>query len=247
MSPPTVLIKGKPRVDRSLRENLVLWRYLDTAKFFDFLHNKRLFFPRGDRFQDKFEGAFTRSLRRAIEEAYAKNKIDFTYEKFRTKLRERVFLNCWHLGPNDSMAMWRLYGQSPCSVAITTTVGRLRAALQEQKLPFHVSIEKVSYVNHWRDPKLDISPYSRIFAYKLKAYAFEREVRVLIDRSIDEFDSEIDDTGIPIPVSLKTLLRSIVISPEAENWFAQLVQAITGQNGVNAPVHRSKLSVESPI
>jgi len=46
-----------------LQRNTVLWRYLDAAKLFDFFENATLFFCRADHFSDKFEGAFTPTLR----------------------------------------------------------------------------------------------------------------------------------------------------------------------------------------
>lgn len=242
MCPSVALIKGEPRISAALADKDVLWRYLDTAKVLDFLHNQVLFFCRGDQFQDKFEGAFTESLKHAIEKSYDDNKINFTYEKFRQRIRERVFVNCWHRSTDDSMAMWNLYGQSPCSVAITTTVGRLRKSLHEQYLPHLISIERVEYVKHWRDPDLDISPYSRVFAYKTKAYDFEKEVRVLIDRTVDEFDTAVYEKGMSIRVNHKTLLRSVVVAPESPPWFESLIRKVADRYGITAPVRRSKLA-----
>lgn len=235
-------IPGKPRVHKELNGNAVLWRYLDAAKFFDFIHQKTLFFCRGDQFEDKFEGAFTESLKHAIEKSYQDNNIDFTYEEFRKRLRERVFVNCWHKSPDDSMAMWSIYGRSSCSVAITTTVEQLKSTLTEQKLPYDISIEKVEYVKHWRDPSLDIAPYSRVFSYKTKAYEFEKEVRVLIDRLNGEFKAEVPEVGMAIKIKHSTLLRSIVVAPEAPIWFETLVREVTKQYGIVVPVRRSKLA-----
>jgi hypothetical protein len=92
---------------------------------------------------DKFEGAFTRSLRSAIRNSYEENEIDFTYEEFKKRLRERIYVNCWHRGPDDNMAMWTIYGGSSPSVAITTTLGKLKQALSDADLPHFVSIRKV--------------------------------------------------------------------------------------------------------
>lgn len=244
MSPVTIHTRGKPRVHSELGGTDVLWRYLDAAKFFDFIHQQTLFFCRGDQFGDKFEGAFTESLKHAIEKSYHDHKIDFTYEEFRKRLRERVFVNCWHRSGDDSMAMWSIFGRSSCSVAITTTVDQLKNALFEQKLPYDISIEKVEYVKHWRDPSLDIVPYSRVFAYKTKAYDFEKEVRVLIDRSAGEFEAEMPDAGMTVKVKHTTLLRSIVVAPEAPIWFETLVREVSERYDILAPVRRSKLATD---
>lgn len=240
----SLTIIRKAKVSQNLSDRTVLWRYLDAAKFLHLLHTQTLFFARGDQFEDKYEGAFTRSIKHAIESSYQNNEIAFSYDEFKKRLRERVFINCWRKSSNDSMAMWNLYGRSSAAVAITTTVGQLRNAIDEAKLHPRVSITEVEYVKHWRDPQLKISPYSNVFAYKLVAYDFEQEVRVLIDRFDEEFDSPVPETGMPVGISLKTLLRSIVVSPEAEPWFLELVEGVVKKYDVAVSVHRSKLAFE---
>lgn len=235
-------IPGKPRVSPELDDQDVLWRYLEAAKFLDFLHHQTLFFTRGDRFEDKFEGAFTKSLKHSIERSYKDNNIDYTFDQFRRRLRERVFVNCWHRGQDDSMAMWQIYGKSSCSLALTTTVGQLRQSLEEQDLRYELAIEKVQYVKHWDDPELDIAPYSRVFAYKTNPYEYENEVRVLIDRFHGEFDSGMPEDGMPIKVAHKTLLRSIVIAPEAPAWFESLIREVAQRYGITVSVSRSMLA-----
>ena len=216
--------------------------HLPGRKFFDFSENTSLFFCRADHFDDKFEGAFTPSLRDQIEASYIENKIPYTYAQFKETMRNHVFLNCWHRDRDDSAAMWALYGKSACSVAITTTVGRLAGCLLKANLPYDLAIEKVEYIKHWRDPKIDVMPYARIFAYKTRAYEHEKEVRVLLDRSINEFDVNMPAGGMPIKVDAAALLRSIVIAPEAPAWFEQLIRKTVIRYGLSAPVRRSKLA-----
>lgn len=242
--PSVIHIPGRPRISALLQPADVLWRYVDAAKFFDFLENSTLFFCRADKFADKFEGAFTPSLKQQIETSYQENKIDFTYAKFKRRMRETVFINCWHRNRDDSAAMWALYGKSDCAVALTTTVGQLARALEEQDLPWDLAIEKVEYVKHWRDPSLDIAPYARVFAYKTKAYEHEREVRVLLDRSLNEFNGEMPESGMVVNVNPATLLRSVVLAPEAPKWFQQLVRKAAVRYKLPADIHISKLAAD---
>ena len=232
------------RIDKGLSKSNILWRYLDMAKLMDFLENRTLFFSRADCFEDKYEGAFTKSLRHRIEDAYVRNNIDFSYEEFKECLRERVYINCWHKSAHDSMAMWRLYGTSTNSVAITTTVGRLAKVLERCEYKNYIAIRKVRYVNHWRDPELNIRPYSNIFTYKLKAYDYEKEVKVILDLFSETFDTDPFEGGIPIKVDVVELTRSVVVSPEAPAWFYDLVVDIVEKYELSAPVIRSKLSLE---
>jgi len=227
-----------------LRRDTVLWRYLDAARLFDFFENSTLFFCRADRFSDKFEGAFTPSLRAQISAAHARGEIDYDYEQFKRRMRESVFINCWHRNQDDSAAMWALYGKSDCAVALTTTVGQLTdiaADIEEHR----ISIARVEYVKHWSDPKLDVSPdYTRIFAYKTKAYEYEKEVRVIIDRTRDGPPTDPRQPGICVPIDAGRLLRSIVISPDAPPWFEGLVRQSARRYGIRAPVRRSKLATD---
>jgi hypothetical protein len=241
---------AQPRIviDGQLRHDTVLWRYLDAAKLFDFFENSTLFFCRADRFSDKFEGAFTPTLRQQISDSYARGEIDYTYEQFKRRMRESVFINCWHRSQDDSAAMWALYGKSECAVALTTTVGQLADTLEGMDEDHTIRIARVDYVKHWSDPKLDISPdYARVFTYKTKAYEYEKEVRVIIyrtGRSGRALRPELLQSGILVPIDAATLMRSIVIAPDAPPWFEKLVRQSALRYGIEAPVRRSKLATD---
>jgi hypothetical protein len=169
-------------------------------------------------------------------------------------MRESVFVNCWHRSQDDSAAMWALYGKSDCAVALTTTVGQLANALEAAGHEHAPWIARVEYVKHWSDPKLDVQPdYARVFAYKTKAYEYEKEVRVIIDRTKDRRDCAADgpraglalvQPGIVVPVDAARLLRSIVIAPDAPPWFEKLVRQSALRYGLQAPVRRSKLATD---
>jgi hypothetical protein len=234
------LIKGTVNVDNSLGQNNVLWRYLDTARFLDYAVSQRLYLCRADKFEDQFEGSFTQSIRHAIEKSYADNQIDSTYQDFKEKLRKSVYINCWHKSPNDSMAMWKLYGTSNFAVAITTTVQQLETVVNAAKIDGYVALKKVKYVRHWRDPSLKINPYADVFSYKVTAYDYEKEVRVIVDRFGENHIN--DKSGILIDAPSKDLVRSVVVSPEAPDWYRAMIEKVTKDYGIDAPVRRSRLA-----
>nr|AGU11984.1 hypothetical protein [uncultured organism] len=230
-----------------LHADTVLWRYLDAAKLFDFFENSTLFFCRADHFRDKFEGAFTPTLRDQISASFARGEIDYNYEEFKRRMRESVFINSWHRNQDDSAAMWALYGKSDCAVALTTTVGQLSDTLREADTEHAAWIARVEYVKHWSDPELDISQdYARIFTYKTKAYEYEKEVRVIIDRTPHAHapGRELLEEGILIRIDPARLLRSIVVAPDAPLWFENLVRQSALRYGIAAPVRRSKLAAD---
>ena len=168
---------------------------------------------------------------------------EITYEEFKQRLRERIYVNCWHRGPDDNMAMWTIYGGSSPSVAITTTVGKLKQALSDADLPHFVSIRKVSYIRHWKDPEIDIKPYSNIFAYKVRAYDYEKEVRAIIDRLEEDIDDEMEP-GMYVTISRNQLLRSIVVSPEAPVWFKKMIKEIIQDYDLDVIIRRSHLDTK---
>lgn len=235
------LIPGTPRLGAYLHPDQILWRYLDTAKFADLITKKSLHFCRGDQFEDKFEGSFTSGIAKAIDAAYQKNSINFTYAEFRKRLRERVFVNCWHRGIDDNVAMWKLYGQSQCALAITTTAQQLANAIEGGGAHHEFLIERVKYIKHWRNPKLQINPYSRVFAYKVKAYEYENEVRVILDRLAATFADPMNEIGMTVPVNLGILLRSIVLAPGSPAWYEGVIRRLAADYGVICEIRRSKL------
>jgi hypothetical protein len=109
----------KVRLGDGVNADDVLWRYLDAAKFLDFIHHQIMFFSRGDQLIDKFEGMLQVSEKDSIKRVYEVEKIVSTSEEFNDSVREGVFVNCWHQSADDSMAMWTIYGRSSCSVALT--------------------------------------------------------------------------------------------------------------------------------
>ena len=138
-------LKKKDSKTKELSKSIILWRYLDLAKFIDLLQNSSLFLARVDKFQDKFEGSFTQSVKKLIERNYKENDIDFTYDKFKTGLKKGIFINCWHQGTKENMAMWHLYGKSSNAIAITTTVGKLEKQIESHNSNGKISIRKVEY------------------------------------------------------------------------------------------------------
>ncbi len=234
--------KKHRNVSGELSRSLILWRYLDLAKFMDLLENSSLYLTRADKFEDKFEGSFTKSIKKLIEMSYQENNIDFTYEQFKSGLRKGVFVNCWHQGTKESMAMWRLYGKSSNAVAITTTVGKLANELQVHNRNNNISIKKVEYIDHFDDPKIDVSKYTNIFAYKNDAYSFENEVRIIADHYPNPAVMGVDSSGYSLEVKLSNLLRSIVVSPESPEWFFNLINQICTKYKCSNFVQRSKLA-----
>jgi hypothetical protein len=88
--------------------------------------------------------------------------------------------------------------------------------------------------------------YSNVFRYKAVGYAFEKEVRVILDRFDSTFEAASKDEGVLLPVDLKVFLRSVVVSPECSPWFRAVIKDIAHKYGVSCPVRTSSMS-KQPI
>jgi len=237
-------LKGYDIVDSGLTPSNILWRYMDLGKFIDLLESRSLRLSRADTFSDKFEGSFTPSLKLLIEKAYDENGLQMTYREFKDKLRERIYINCWCNRKTDSIAMWKLYGQSDNAIAVTTTVSRIRNAVMGSKYPLKTYIRKVNYIDHLDNPEIEIRPYSNIFSYKQKAYDYEKEVRIVLDLYHEMYKDREIPKSISIPAKLEDFISAVVISPFAEEWFSDLVKSIMIRYKLDVPVTPSKLSFE---
>ena len=82
-----------------------------------------------------------------------------------------------------------------------------------------------------------------IFSYKLKAYTYENEIRAVIDTFHYTYDQTApDDYGLKVPIDIEKLLRSIVIAPNAPEWFVDLIKDVVKRYGLKTPVRKSKLA-----
>lgn len=231
--------------DHNLNQARVLRRYLDLPKYLDLLRTRHLYFRRADKFNDRFEGALTPSICAAFDQAHAEGLMDVNAEEFRRRCRESHYVNCWTKGAKDNMALWQIYGGATNSVAITTTVGRL--IQQAWQWDETVHIEEVKYIDHFQNPDMIIGGRTEVLKYKHLAYKFENELRVLIGTVHD--DDEENPLGVTSPVGivrpisdLNAFIRTVVVAPEAEDWFYELVVDVTRKYGVKRKVNRSQLT-----
>jgi hypothetical protein len=198
----------------------VLWRYMDFAKFVEMLESQSLWFGRVDQLEDPLEGTHTdaelKGIRKYIEEKRGKQLICL----FRLS-RRALYVNCWHSGSSESLAMWDLYGKGIGIVAIKSTVGRLKEAVATHDEP--VFISKTRYVD-WNDaPGLDnvLVACSR----KDLSYRHESEVRVII-MGFSNDPSRRRKLGVRIPVDTGRLIAEVVVGPREPKWVIHLVKQV---------------------
>lgn len=213
------------------RRSTVLWRYMDFAKFVEMLESGTLWLVRVDQLEDPLEGTHTDAelarIRRNVEPERAQRLIDV----FRTA-RSEVYVNCWHSGSTESLAMWDLYGKGSGIVAVKSTVGRLRQAVATCDMP--VFISKVKYID-WNDhPGIDnvLVACSR----KDLSHRHESEVRAMV---LAPYSGASDHVGIRVSVDLKRMLTGVIVGPREPAWIVRLVEQLMKEHGLPQAVTAS--------
>jgi len=130
-----------------------------------------------------------------------------------------VFCNCWYLGPDESVAMWRLYGRET-GIAVESTPRLLDEAIKGFAKPslcvgeFYPEVAAVRY-----DREVDDYYSNHPWLLKTKAFTHEKEIRVFA--KVKTFRKQ----GVDILVDVSKLIRKVVLTPFAEQWELEALKA----------------------
>lgn len=208
-------------------EKINAWRYLDTAKFVSLLLFRALPLIRIDRFDDKFEGLYTKRLASEITEIGKENGTDpsIITEQINAmthsaeESRRGVFASCWCLQDHESEAMWRIYCKGGDGVAIVLPYNKLYDSVSKTPKTYAGAVKYIDFVNELIRQG---NPVKRAM-YKRREFAHEHEARVL------RYDLGLRDRREPMPEAIllpwdaAELVERIVISPYAPAWYFESV------------------------
>lgn len=247
-----------PTLYSQIVNNVVLWRFMDLAKFISMLKEQALYFPRADQFEDPLEGAkgllknkrdWDSFYRKFFEKTVRNPPDGIGFDKTDDEVRREVkrllaqfndigntqqrstFISCWHENPHESEAMWRLYTTAlPFAVAVQTTRDKLYRALHRNP---DITIGRVSYLDY----ESQFANINGCYWNKRKSFEHEREVRaILVDHTAG------DVTGKLMPTNLRLLIDHIYVSPVAPAWFRALVVDVTRRYEVRKRIVQSSLN-----
>jgi hypothetical protein len=216
------------------RDQQKIWRYMDFAKFVSMLKTSALFFCLAENFDDEFEGSFTFANleRRKLRDYDVSNETEFN-----RSMKSEFSLNCWHMNDGESAAMWDIYSAGDKAIAITSTYGRLRAALSKQYV-----IGAVNYIDY----TTDIIPEGRVytpFFHKRKSFAHENELRVLASGHTE--GASIADGGLYASVDLSDLITAVYVSPKSPGWYREVVEEVVRRFGLIFSVQQSSMDASA--
>jgi len=221
-------------------DQTVVWRYMDFPKFIHLLETSTLWFCRLDVLEDPAEASFTDAevLRLTHEEERESERhLGPILLNVPALMRVTTFVNCWRAGRDESMAMWDLYGRASGSIAVKSTIGHLKHAVES--LSDEVYVGEVRYV----DPEAICFNGNALAmcVRKSLSYRHETEVRMLIWRpgiapaslasqrtpaswraALDELKPTIPP-GIPVRINLAATIAEVVVGPREPEWLRNMV------------------------
>jgi hypothetical protein len=222
-------------------DDAVIWRYMDLAKFLALLERKALFFVRMTELRDPFEGHLTRTTverLRATPAAHPENERERLPEIIEHNLgvasqsREIICVSCWHQNQVESAAMWELYMPSGQGIAIRTTFSRFKASFTSPKPDVVAGL--VRYVD-FESFEVDSSNIFNSGIIKRLSFEHEREFRAFV------LDGSNLNAGVSVSVELDVLVESVLVSPAAPAWYAELIGEVATRYALKAAVSQSEL------
>lgn len=212
------------RINHSMDENISIWRYMDMSKFSLLVSRKKLWFSRGDLLRDEHEGAYPECMVRDRESKWSNAEINVRLERGSKEGRKHTYVSCWTKQDPESFAMWKIYTPNSTGIAIQSTIGKLSNCFIKKPNDsferFDVRIEPIEYdldeINNM--PKED--DFVR-FQHKLKAYNYEKEVRVRLTSIPTVEEPRI---GIELSVDLNVLFGKIYLSHRLGDGLEQFVK-----------------------
>lgn len=213
-----------PELPRSLLEEASIWRYFTFAQFLALLEFRALHFTRVDLLPDPFVDSVGQPSLGALPGMTA-DAIQRSLELMRIS-RQAVFVNCWYANRHDLPDVWTRCGGKNNGIAVRSSIGALRSALQRSSQKVHIS--NVSYIDYNRDP----IPLGNAFLsalHKDEKFQHEREVRALLLQT-GGHDSTIfspgPEHGVDVEIDTSALIEDVRAAPQSDPWFDSLIASV---------------------
>ena len=230
----------------------VLWRYMDLSRFLALLERRALYMSAVSRFSDPFEGTMTHALRAQVE-ARGKN-----HAREWASWRIATYVNCWNQDIEESVALWSMYSTSHGGVAIRSSVGAIKSALDPNggSRGNELYIGRVRYVDFDTVTMPEDNTLWPV-VHKRLPYRFEQEIRVVMwartlvwyaqgeaesaGREWPDVLRKLVPPGFDVAIEPNALVQAVVVAPDAPDWLLELVRALAARYGLAASVERSRL------
>jgi hypothetical protein len=129
------------------------------------------------------------------------------------------------MADGESDSHWRIYGHNEEGVAIVSTIGGLKKALEPYK-DRSVKIGKVRYVD-FENEGIPVENGFWPVVHKREAFIHDQEVRAVIWE--EEPGPPFGPRGINVPIDVGALLSEVVVSPMSKPGFENTVKQVVGR------------------
>lgn len=227
-----------------------IWRYMSFKKFVILLSTESLFFCRADKFEDKWEGIFPIKMIQKFEldQKHFPSDDGNTYTACQWQIQKEArshLINCWHVNKDEGYVMWKIYSKpNEASVAIQSTIGHLKKSFDANSERIWLGeVQYIDFREHEPNNRffnIDVPNTLKAFFFKWSYFAYEKEIRAVINKSFSEHKS---NTGILVKVDLNELLEDVVLSPESDENDVKLIKELKENYNYSFPVRKSDLGM----
>jgi hypothetical protein len=222
---------------------------MDITKFADLVTRRRLYMARADLLGDEHEGTtpaaeleYWRLLAENAETEEQRRIIQGNRDQlseYAQEFRKTYYVSCWHMAPDENIAMWERYVRSNDAVAIRSTFFTLRALLDRTVIEMGV----VRYIDYdaYRLPSFNLM---QLIMHKRHFFRDEREVRAVVwttapehirREHVDPFLTA-DGAGFLALIDPKALIQSVVLHPKATTETATRASELCSKHALPQPV-----------
>lgn len=217
----------------NLKEETVIWKYLDLPKFLSLLESDQLFFAQPKTFEDTWEGEFSEddyNLLPIKAKGSVKQQLRVAF-KF---IRDLTVISCWHINEHESAAMWKLYLNSGQGIAIKSTIKKLIDSLDIVNLKNDIHIGAVKYIDYSKDSVSKELDDLTVFFSKRLSFCHENELRAVIPLYLSPKTNEYMNAdlsklkkpqgGIGVTTDLNTLIDEVYLEPNTPPWLEKAIK-----------------------
>jgi hypothetical protein len=240
--------------------NITVWRYFTLIKFIDFARGN-LYFTRGDKFEDKFEGRLPLYTVKQFEEYFDINPESSTNQAFPDVLdvahtfmqsirdgemmnRQMIAISCWHMNEYESAAMWKLYTQNNYGIAVKSNIDLLKNI--DIPKEYNFVINDVEYIDHYKHE--DPEGWKYIFKpsmLKRKEFEHEKEIRLFLHKHNYKSDmSALPEEGIKVKIKPEEVIEEVIASPYLQKWEFDVLKDIISKYGLELKESTFKKNID---
>lgn len=236
--------------------NLKIWRYLDLPKLINFLETRSLHFARADTLGDPYEGTWPElnvvARERNLPKMVAAYKGKIELERYRLAIeemtrftRQTMYINGWHGGETENVAMWKLYGTAVGSIVIQSTYKKLLEALPDNTYLGMVQYQDYSILGKEIPTGNAMYP----FMYKRKELEHEKEVRAfnwILAGNTKEGPINSDELpeGIKVNIDIDKVVETIRVQPTTPAWVTETIENLLERYNWGMKIMPSQIDIE---